>query len=83
MSTSIDKMTEVLIEKVLSKSDIDKLVKELKPAVLKELRDKVTKEISKYNFSNAISDALSENAYYMAQQLIKTTEIVPKKKVKK
>lgn len=85
MSTSLDKLSEVLLSKMITEKDMDVLVKELKPVVLASLRKEMETAIKNYDLTEAVDEAFREYSWTLAEKLLKQVNITltPKSKEKK
>ena len=87
MSTSLDKLNEIVLNKILTDTEINDLVKELRPIVIKELKEKMLKAIKNYSWEEAIQETLGDMDYDIARSFLKKIEfgikLKPTKKVKK
>lgn len=70
MTTTVDKITEVLLDKVLTKEDLDKLANKLKPVFLAELEKNLIKVSKDFIDEELLRDALDDRALDFANDLV-------------
>ena len=87
MSTSLDKLNEVILGKILTDAEINNLVKELRPVVVKELKEQMLKTIKDYDWTEAVHETINDMDYDIARSFLKKIDfnitLKPTKKEKK
>ncbi len=87
MSTSLDKLNEIILGKILTDAEINNLVKELRPVVVKELKEQMLKTIKDYDWTDAVHETINDMYYDIARSFLKKIDfnitLKPTKKEKK
>jgi predicted translin family RNA/ssDNA-binding protein len=58
-----DKLNEIILGKILTDAEINNLVKELRPVVVKELKEQMLKTIKDYDWTEAVHETINDMDY--------------------